>query len=89
MMVIFISQCEKKALPKTRRVLDAFANRIGHNTWQTNITKEGLLALKKLLRKTASKIQPSVAIGLGGVNEVSWNGLLVIVKNLIEKAMSP
>ena len=29
MMVIFVSQCEKKALNKTRRVLDAFANRIG------------------------------------------------------------
>lgn len=35
MMVTFISQCEKNALKKTRRVLDAFANRIGDNTWQT------------------------------------------------------
>ncbi len=55
MMVTFISQCEKKALPKTRRVLDAFANRIGDNSWQTIITQEGLLAVKKLLRKSASK----------------------------------
>ena len=55
MMVTFISQCEKKALKKTRRVLDAFANRIGSNTWQTVITEEGLIAVKKLLRKTASK----------------------------------
>ncbi|WDP91087.1 MAG: type I-F CRISPR-associated helicase Cas3 [Desulfobacter sp.] len=55
MMVTFISQCEKKALARTRRVLDAFANRIGDNTWQTVITSEGLLAVKKLLRKTASK----------------------------------
>jgi len=39
MMVTFISQCEKKALKKTRRVLDAFANRIGDNTWQTVITE--------------------------------------------------
>jgi CRISPR-associated endonuclease/helicase Cas3 len=54
-MVTFVSQCEKKALNKTRRVLDAFANRIGDNTWQTVITNEGLLAVKKLLRKTASK----------------------------------
>jgi CRISPR-associated endonuclease/helicase Cas3 len=36
-------------------VLDSFANRIGDNTWQTVITQEGLLAVKKLLRKTASK----------------------------------
>lgn len=55
MMVTFVSQCEKKALNKTRRVLDAFADRIGDNTWQTVITQEGLLAVKKLLRKTASK----------------------------------
>ncbi len=55
MMVTFVSQCEKKALNRTRRVLDAFADRIGDNTWQTVITQEGLLAVKKLLRKTASK----------------------------------
>jgi CRISPR-associated endonuclease/helicase Cas3 len=55
MMVTFVSQCEKKALNKTRRVLDAFADRIGDNTWQTVITQEGLLAVKKLLRKSASK----------------------------------
>jgi len=35
--------------------LDAFANRIGNRTWQTPITEEGLLAVKKLLKKTASK----------------------------------
>ena len=55
MMVTFVSQCEKKALNRTRRVLDSFANRIGDNTWQTVITNEGLGAVKKLLRKTASK----------------------------------
>jgi len=55
MIVTFISQCEKNALKKTRRVLDSFANRIGDNTWQTIITQEGLLAVKKLLRQTASK----------------------------------
>ena len=55
MMVTFIAQCEKKALNKTRRVLDTFANRIGDRTWQTVITNEGLQAIKKLLRQTASK----------------------------------
>lgn len=55
MMVTFVSQCEKNSLKKTRRVLDAFADRIGDNTWQTVITKTGLMAVKKLLRKTASK----------------------------------
>lgn len=55
MMVTFISQCEKKALNRTRRVLDAFANRIGERTWQTIITEEGLIAVKKLLRQSVSK----------------------------------
>ncbi|CAC9615382.1 CRISPR-associated helicase Cas3 [uncultured Gammaproteobacteria bacterium] len=55
MLVTFISECEKKALKRTRRVLDAFANRIGNNTWQTPITEEGLNAVKKLLKRTASK----------------------------------
>ena len=55
MVVTFISQCEKKALNRSRRVLDAFADRIGNNTWQTIITKDGLVAVKTLLRRTASK----------------------------------
>ena len=55
MIVTFVSQCEKKSLKRTRQVLDAFANRIGDNTWQTTITEEGLQAVKRLLRQTASK----------------------------------
>nr|ESK35631.1 CRISPR-associated helicase cas3, subtype I-f/ypest [Acinetobacter gyllenbergii NIPH 230] len=55
MIVTFISQCEKKAIARTRRVLDAFADRIGDNVWQTVITEDGLLAVKKLLRKTVTK----------------------------------
>ncbi|HQV22595.1 MAG TPA: hypothetical protein PLJ88_05860, partial [Agitococcus sp.] len=55
MLVTFISQCDKKAINRTRRVLDAFANRIGDNTWQTVITEDGLLAVKQLLKQTATK----------------------------------
>ncbi|MBF7684563.1 CRISPR-associated helicase Cas3' [Acinetobacter sp. B10A] len=55
MIVTFISQCEKKAIPRTRQILDAFANRIGSHTWQTVITEEGLLAVKRLLLNTVSK----------------------------------
>jgi len=55
MIVTFISQCEKKAISRTRRVLDAFADRIGDNTWQTVITEDGLIAVKKLLRRTVTK----------------------------------
>ena len=55
MLVTFVSQCRKNALKKTRRVLDSFANRIGDKTWQTVITQDGLDAVRKLLRQTASK----------------------------------
>ena len=55
MIVTFVSQCEKKALGRTRRILDAFANRIGDNVWQTAITEEGLKTVKQLLRSSATK----------------------------------
>ena len=76
MMVTFISQCEKKALMRTRRVLDAFANRIGDNTWQTVITQEGLNAVKKLLRKTASK---NTAVSCHWIRSRSRSDLLWVV----------
>ena len=76
MMVTFVAQCEKKALPKTRRVLDAFANRIGSRTWQTVITTEGLKAVKKLLRQTASK---NTAVSCHWIRSRSRSDLVWIV----------
>lgn len=78
MMVTFISQCEKNALKKTRRVLDAFADRIGDNTWQTIITEEGLNTVKKMLRQTASK---SSAISCHWIRSRSRSQLLWVVGN--------
>lgn len=78
MMVTFVSQCEKNALKKTRRVLDAFANRIGDNTWQTLITEDGLLTVKKMLRKTASK---STAVSCHWLRSRARSQLLWVVGN--------
>ncbi|MER0169853.1 MAG: type I-F CRISPR-associated helicase Cas3 [Nitrosomonas sp.] len=78
MMVTFVSQCEKKALNRTRRVLDAFANRIGDNTWQTVITEEGLIAVKTLLRKTATK---NTAVACHWIRSRSRSELVWIVGN--------
>ena len=78
MMVTFISQCEKKALKKTRRVLDAFANRIGDNTWQTVITEEGLKTVRKNLRRTASK---STAVSCHWIRSRSRSQFLWVVGN--------
>ena len=77
-MVTFVSQCEKKALNRTRRVLDAFANRIGDNTWQTVITQEGLKAVRKLLRKTASK---NTAVSCHWIRSRSRSELVWVVGN--------
>jgi len=78
MMVTFVSQCEKKAINKTRRVLDAFANRIGDNTWQTVITEDGLNTVKKMLRQTASK---STAVSCHWLRSRSRSQLLWVVGN--------
>ena len=77
-MVTFISQCEKKALTRTRRVLDAFANRIGDRTWQTPMTQEGLSAAKKLLRRTASK---NTAVACHWLRGTRHSDLLWVVGN--------
>jgi len=53
--VLLISQCDKRALTETRRILDQFAERRGDRTWQTPITEAGLDTLRRLLRKTARK----------------------------------
>ncbi len=78
MMVTFVSQCEKNALKKTRRVLDAFANRIGDNTWQTLITEDGLQTVKKMLRQTASR---STAVSCHWIRSRSRSQLLWVVGN--------
>lgn len=78
MMVTFVSQCQKNALKKTRRVLDSFANRIGDNAWQTIITQEGLNAVQKLLKKTASK---STAVSCHWIRSRSRSDFLWVVGN--------
>ncbi|PXF28893.1 CRISPR-associated protein Cas3 [Pokkaliibacter plantistimulans] len=55
MNILLISQCDKRALKETRRILDQFAERRGDRTWQTAITQAGLDTLRKLLRKSARR----------------------------------
>lgn len=78
MIVTFVSQCEKNSLKRTRQVLDAYANRIGDNVWQTIITEEGLLMVKKLLRRTASK---NTAVSCHWIRSRRRSELLWIVGN--------
>ncbi|SIO94541.1 type I-F CRISPR-associated helicase Cas3f [Vibrio spartinae] len=78
MMVTFVSECEKNALKKTRRVLDAFADRIGNNTWQTLITEDGLQTVRKMLKQTASR---STAVSCHWIRSRSRSQLLWVVGN--------
>ncbi len=78
MIVTFVSQCEKNALKKTRRVLDAFANRIGDNVWQTAITEDGLKTVYQLLKDSASR---STAVSCHRISTRKLTKLVWIVGN--------
>lgn len=60
MHTIFISACEKKALKKTRAVLDSYAIRTGQSSWQAPMTMEGLKEIRMALKRTATR-QTAVA----------------------------
>nr|WP_238378600.1 HD domain-containing protein [Coxiella burnetii] len=59
-------------------MLDAFANRIGDNTWQTVITQERLVTVKKILRQTASK---NTAVSCHWIRSRSRSDLVWVVGN--------
>lgn len=76
MNVLLISQCDKRALTETRRILDQFAERRGERTWQTPITRDGLDTLHRLLRKTARK---NTAVACHWIRGLDHSELLWIV----------
>ena len=55
MHIVLISACAKKSLKRTRAVLDSYALRAGDATWMTPITRAGLIELRMLLRRGASR----------------------------------
>lgn len=55
MNVLLVSECDKRALKESRRILDQFAERRGERTWQTPITKLGLDTLRRLLKASARR----------------------------------
>src|SRR5690625_19551 len=78
MNVLLVSQCSKRALTNTRRIIDQFAERRGDRTWQTAITLEGLNTLRKLLRKTARK---NTAVACHWIRGKDHSELMWIVGN--------
>ncbi|MGD8175608.1 type I-F CRISPR-associated helicase Cas3f [Marinimicrobium sp. ARAG 43.8] len=78
MNVLLVSQCNKRALKESRRILDQFAERRGGRAWQTAITMEGLNTLRKLLRKTARK---NTAVACHWIRGKDHSELMWIVGN--------
>lgn len=76
MNVLLVSQCDKRALTETRRLLDQFAERRGERTWQTPITQDGLDTLRRLLRKSARK---NTAVACHWIRGLDHSELLWIV----------
>ena len=60
MHVLFVSACEKRALKRTRAVLDSYALRTGERAWASPITLEGLREVRAALRRSATR-QTAVA----------------------------
>ena len=78
MNILLISQCNKKALVDTRRILDQFAERKGERAWQTAITLQGLQTLRKMLKKSARRNTAVACHRIGGKN---YSELLWVVGN--------
>ncbi len=76
MNILLISQCDKRALTQTRRILDQFAERRGDRTWQTPITQDGLQTLHRLLRQSARK---NTAVACHWVRGIDHTELLWVV----------
>lgn len=76
MMVVFVSRSEGRAITTVRNILDSFALRIGTDTWKTVITAEGLLTVKTVLRRNATK---STAVSCHWIRSRSRSELLWIV----------
>lgn len=60
MHITLISACERRAVKRSRAILDSYAIRTGIRSWATPITLEGLQELRGLLKASATR-QTAVA----------------------------
>lgn len=60
MHVTLISDCQRRAVKRSRAILDSYAIRTGVRSWATPITLEGLRELRGLLKSSATR-QTAVA----------------------------
>lgn len=55
MIVLFVSECEKAAWKRSRRILSHYATQIGRRTWLARISAEGLQNIRRELTQAASR----------------------------------
>ncbi|CAB1275385.1 P-loop NTPase family protein [Candidatus Nitrosacidococcus tergens] len=55
MIVLFISECEKAAWKRSRRILSRYGTQIGRRTWLARMSTEGLRDIRQALTKAASR----------------------------------
>lgn len=60
MHIVLVSACQKRAIKRTRKVLDRYAVRTSQQSWATPITLEGLQSIRAQLRQVATR-QTAVA----------------------------
>jgi len=60
MHIVFVSNCESKAIKKTRAIIDRYATRIADRTWASPFTMEALDEVHHALKRVATR-QTSVA----------------------------
>ena len=54
MHVIFISACQKRAIRRSRAILDSYALRAGERCWMSPMTTEGLQEVRAALARNAA-----------------------------------
>lgn len=79
MNLLIVSECSKRALDESRRIIDQFAERKGERTWLASLTQDGLNTLRKRLRKTARR---NTAVACHWIKSSGQSELLWIVGNL-------
>lgn len=77
MIILFTSRSEQKSHKLEREILDAFADRIGKDTWQAIMTEKGLQAVRGMLAAKATK---NMSVACYKLNK-SYRKLLWIIGN--------
>jgi CRISPR-associated endonuclease/helicase Cas3 len=72
MIVFFVSECEKKAFTRSRRVLNKYAVQLGRRTWQARLSEEGLRDIYQELRESATRQTSVVCHRVQGNNKTTF-----------------